>query len=98
MLGEPDPRLFEIATDLVEMTPPEAQRHVRETLNLPQRSQLTAEEKAALLKQIEREGVEADRGYEGKIREPKTCAQSAPAHPFALGDDAITAVKRNCGK
>lgn len=61
-IGEPEPRLFEIAPDLVEMKPSAAQKRVWESLDLG----LGPEEKAALLRDIQRESAEADRRYQAK--------------------------------
>jgi hypothetical protein len=61
-IGEPDARLFEIAPDAAEMKPSEAQRRLWESLDLG----LSAEQKAAMVRNMEREGAEADRRYLGK--------------------------------
>ena len=47
--------------DMVEMKPSEAQRRFWETLDLP----LSADEKAMMLLELQREGAQADRRYEG---------------------------------
>jgi hypothetical protein len=61
VMGEPDARLFEIGADLVEMKPSEAQRRFWESLDLP----MTADEKAIMLQELQRQGADADRRYQG---------------------------------
>jgi hypothetical protein len=60
-IGEPQAYLFEIAPDLVEMKPSAAQHRLWESLDLG----LDADQKAAMLRDLEREGAEADRRYQG---------------------------------
>jgi hypothetical protein len=60
VIGEPEARLFEIAPDLVEMKPSEAQRKFFESLDL------SPEMKAAVLRDVERENAAADKRYAGK--------------------------------
>jgi hypothetical protein len=62
VVGEPDPQLFEIAPDFVEMKPSEAQRRVWESMDLG----LSPEKKAAVMRDLQREGAEMDKQYEGK--------------------------------
>jgi hypothetical protein len=62
VIGEPEPGLFEIPPDFVEMKPSEAQRFFWESLDLG----LDATGKAAMLRQLRREGEEADRRYQRK--------------------------------
>lgn len=62
LIGEPDARLFEIGPDLVEMKPSLAQRRFWDSLDLG----LTAEERASVARELQREGAEADSRYEGK--------------------------------
>jgi hypothetical protein len=64
VIGEPEARLFEVAPDLVEMKPSEAQRKLWETIDLPLRD----EEKAAFRRELQRQGAEADRRYEAGKR------------------------------
>jgi len=59
VMGEPEARWFEIAPDLVEMKPSEAQRKLWESMDL----HLSAEDKAAMLRQLERQGATADARY-----------------------------------
>jgi hypothetical protein len=62
VIGEPESHLFEIAPDLVEMKPSEAMQRMWESLDLG----LDAEQKAGMLRELRREGAEADRRYQGK--------------------------------
>jgi hypothetical protein len=62
VLGEPDPQLFEVAPSLVEMKPSEALRKVWGSLDLP----VSADEKAAMLREIDRQGAEMDKQYQPK--------------------------------
>jgi hypothetical protein len=62
VLGEPEAKLFEIAPDLVEMKPSEARRRLFESTDLT----LTSDEKAQMLRDIERQSAELDRRYESK--------------------------------
>jgi hypothetical protein len=60
VIGEPQAYLFEIAPDLVEAKPSEAMRRLWESLDLG----LDAEQKAAMLRDLERQGADADRRYQ----------------------------------
>jgi len=61
-LGEPDPGLFEIGTDLAEMKPSEARCKAWESMN----PRATEEQKAAALREVARETADDDRRYERK--------------------------------
>ena len=61
VVGEPDARLFNIPPDLAEMKPSEARRRLWDSLDLG----LSAEEKAGVLRGLERQDVEADKRYQG---------------------------------
>jgi hypothetical protein len=62
VLGEPDPQLFEVASGLAEMKPSEALHKLWSTVELP----LSADQKAAMLRQVDREGAEMDKRYLSK--------------------------------
>jgi hypothetical protein len=62
VLGEPDPQLFEVASGLIEMKPSEALHKLWSAVDLP----LTDDDKAAILRQIDREGAEMDKRYRPK--------------------------------
>jgi hypothetical protein len=71
LIGEPDPRLFEIGPDLVEMKPSEAERRFVDSLKMDLDALgLSAQEKAILQRElereVEREGADADKRYQGK--------------------------------
>jgi hypothetical protein len=71
LIGEPDPRLFEIGPDLVEMKPSEAERRFVDSLKMDLDALgLSAQEKAILqrelAREVEREGADADKRYQGK--------------------------------
>jgi hypothetical protein len=65
-IGEPDPRLFEIAPVLVEMKPSEAHRKLWETIDL----HLGPEDKAAFLRDLDRMGRQLDQRYQEKGMQP----------------------------
>ncbi len=62
VLGEPDPQLFEVGSGLIEMRPSEALRKLWGTLDLP----VGEGERAAILREIERQGAELDKRYRPK--------------------------------
>ena len=62
IVGEPDPGLFEVAPDLEEMKPSEAQMKLLGSSDLG----LSPEDKAAMLRQMQREFADADRRYAAK--------------------------------
>ena len=62
VMGEPDTRLFDIPPDLVEMKPSQAQQRLWDSLDLG----LSAEEKTAVLRELQTQGAEADKRYQGK--------------------------------
>lgn len=62
VLGEPDPQLFAVAAGLVEMKPSDAVHRLWSTIDLP----LSDDQKAAILREIDREGVEMDKRYQPK--------------------------------
>ena len=59
VLGEPEARWFEIAPNLVEMKPSEAQRRLVESVEWP----LGPEDKAAMMRRMERQGAVLDARY-----------------------------------
>ena len=54
-IGEPEPRLFEIGVDLVEMKPSEARKRILESIDWGE----LAEHKAEIVKEMERDNAEA---------------------------------------
>jgi hypothetical protein len=71
LVGEPDPRLFEVAPELVEMKPSEAEQLWLDSLKIDfDALGLNAQEKAAMQRELQselqREGAEADKRYQGK--------------------------------
>jgi hypothetical protein len=67
LIGEPDPRLFEVGPDLVEMKPSEAEQRWWDSLKVDfDALGLNAQEKAVMQRELQREGAEADKRYQGK--------------------------------
>ncbi len=67
LIGEPDPRLFEVGPDLVEMKPSVAEQRWWDSLKVDfDALGLNAQEQAVLQRELQREGAEADKRYQGK--------------------------------
>jgi hypothetical protein len=67
LIGEPDPRLFEVGRELVEMKPSEAEQRWWDSMKVDfDALGLNAQEKAVLQRELQREGAEADKRYQGK--------------------------------
>jgi hypothetical protein len=64
VVGEPEARWFEIAPDVVEMKPSEAQRKLWESMDLP----MSPEDKAAMMRELARQGAVQDARYLGSAK------------------------------
>ncbi len=67
LIGEPDPRLFEVGPDLIEMKPSEVEQRWWDLLqvNLDALG-LDAQEKAVIQRELQHDAAEADKRYQSK--------------------------------